>query len=115
MNICCGEALDNNIDLQNTKYDEILITLDKTTIKFFEDEGVFKVYDTDDERGALGKKKQEIEDLKLKLELKDKEIEDYEIRIEDLDKKIKNMEKILLMDEKEQQYIGLIGENNKKN
>ena len=67
MNICCGEALDNNIDLRRSKYDEeIYLTLDHTTLKFFEDDGVFRVLDTDDDKGDLGKKKKELEDLKLK-------------------------------------------------
>ena len=111
MNICCGEALDNNIDLRKSGYDDIYLTLDNTTLKFFEKDGVFRVLDTDDETGDLGMKKKELEDLKLKIEIKNKEIEDYQIKLKDLDKKLANMEKVLLMDEKEQQYIDFLGKN----
>ena len=56
-------------------------------------------------------KKKELEDLKLKIKLKDKEIDEYQIKLKDLDKKLANMEKVLIMDEKEQQYIDFLGKN----
>ena len=111
MNICCGENIGHNKDLTD-KYDPLYLTLSETTLKFDENEGVFHVYDSNESRGFLNDKQQLIIELKEKLELKDEEINDYKNKISDLDDKIKKMEEILLIDEKEQQYIGLIGENN---
>ena len=111
MNICCGETLDG-IDLRENGFDKINLKLDKTLLQFYEKEGVFQVLDTEVENGKLWDKKNEIKELKLKIEKKNKEIDEYQIKLNDLDKKIKNMEKIILMDEKENQYIEQIGEYN---
>ena len=111
MNICCGENIEHNKDLSD-KYDPLYLTLSDTTLKFYEKEGLFHVYDSNESKEYINDKQQIIEDLKIKLEQKDEEIEDYKGKINDLDYKIKKMEKILLIDAKEQQYIGLIGENN---
>ena len=111
MNICCGDNTGHNKDLTD-KYDPLYLTLSETTLKFDENDGLFHVYDSNESRGYINNKKQLIEDLKIQLESKDKEIEDYHIKINDLDYKIQQMEKILLIDEIEQQYIDLIGENN---
>ena len=111
MNICCGETLDG-LDLRKKGFDTIDLKLDKTILQFYEKEGVFQVLDTDDKNGKIWEKKNELKELKIKLEKKNKEIDDYLIKINDLDKKIKNMEKIILMDEKENQYIEQLGQNN---
>ncbi len=111
MNICCGEVLDNT-DLKKCPFDNIILKLDKTTLKFLEKKGIFTVLDNDEENGDISNKKKEINDLQLKLETKEREIEDYQSKINDLDDKIENMKKILLMDEKEQQYINILGQEN---
>ena len=116
MNICCSEGLDN-VDLRKTgfKDDFIYLRLDKTILRFYENEGVFRVLDSDDVGGDLGNKKLELEELKKKIKKKDEEITFYELKLKDLDAKLANMEKVLLMDDKENQYIELLGENNAKN
>ena len=115
MNICCSEGLDN-VDLRRKGFDEkIYLKLDKTILRFFEKDGVFRVLDSEDETGDLGNKKAELEGLKKKIKIKDDEISFYELKIKDIDKKLADLEKVLLMDDKEQQYIELLGENNKNN
>ena len=116
MNICCSEGLDN-VDLRKRgfKDDIIYLRLDKTILRFYEKEGVFRVLDSDDVGGDLGDKKLELEELKKKIKKKDEEITFYELKLKDLDAKLANMEKVLLMDDKENQYIELLGENNAKN
>ena len=115
MNICSSEGLDN-VDLRRKGYDDkIYLKLDKTILRFFEKDGAFRVLDSEDETGELGSKKAEIEGLKNKIKIKDNEISFYELKLKDIDRKLADLEKVLLMDDKEQQYIELIGENNNKN
>jgi len=110
MNICCGDNIGHK-DLPD-RYDDIFLTLTDATLKFYENEGVFHLYNSNHTGGVLNDKEILLEDLKIKLKQKNEEIEDYHNKINDLDDKIKKMEKILLIDEKEQKYIELIGENN---
>ena len=109
MNVCCGNT-DNNTNLRDKPFQEILLNLDKTKYKFYEREGDFFIIDSTDENNPLGQQKKEMNDLQSKIETKRKEIDDYKIKIGELSKKIANMETIILMDEKEHQYIELIGE-----
>ncbi len=111
MNICCGDNVGYNKDLSD-RYDPLYLALSDTILKFDESEGVFHVYDSNESRGFINDKQNIITELKEEIELKDEEIKDYKKKIYDLDDKIKKMEEILLIDEKEHQYIGLIGENN---
>ena len=109
MNVCCGENVDRIVDLP---LEDVPFNIDKTELKFLVGRGYYVVYDTNDENNPYGQKKKELNDIDLKMQEKNKEITDYKIKIEDLNNKIKYMEKILLMDEKEQQYIQHLGENN---
>ena len=110
MNICCGEGLDKG---PLKKFDDLYLTLDETTLIFLADKGIFDVYDSDDEKIGLGSKKKEYEDLKIRLEIKEKEEEDWNRKLNELDKKLANMEKVLLQDDREKQYIRVLGENQK--
>ena len=48
----------------------------------------------------------------MKIEEKEDKIKLYSKKIRDLDLKLANLEKVLLMDDKEQQYIKLLGQYN---
>ena len=110
MNICIGENLGmRRLD----KLDDFLLNLDDSTLIFRSDKGVFELYDANNMKG--GPKKKEYEDLKLKLAQKEREIEDFNLKISALDKKIANLEKVLLQDDRERQYIRILGENHIKN
>ena len=109
MNVCCGSNLGGKPDLTN---DEIFLNLEKTTLKFNEEKGVFTIFDIQDESSPLKKKKDEIRELKHQIKQKEKEIKDYKAKIEEINAKLENMDKILLMDEKEQQYIFYLAGNN---
>ena len=107
MNICCGDELTGDDDIN--EYDDIYLKLNKTTLKFNNEEGKFYVLDTDDANTDLNDKKRLIDELRLKKESKEKEFQDYLIKMRDLDLKLEQMEKLLFQDEKEQEYINLIG------
>ena len=107
MNICCGDELTGDDDIN--EYDDIYLKLNKTTLKFNNEEGIFYVLDTDDANTDLNDKKRLIDELRLKKENKEKEFQDYLIKMRDLDLKLEQMEKLLFQDEKEQEYINLIG------
>ena len=111
MNICIGENLGmRRLD----KLDNFLLNLDDSTLIFLADKGVFELYDNN-MKGASGPKKKEYEDLKLKLAQKERQIEDFNLKISELDKKIADLEKVLLQDDRERQYIRILGENHIKN
>ena len=125
MNICCGENTDKH-DLVNRKqkikvkdklidyiieYDnKIYLTLEQTKLRFNEIPGVFHV----DDIIPSGSQIKNYDELKMKIEEKEDKIESYSKKIRDLDLKLANMEKVLLMDDKEQQFIHLLGQNNKQ-
>ena len=112
MNICIGENLGmRRLD----KLDDFLLNLDDATLIFLANKGVFELYDTNNMKGAPESKKKEYEDLKLKLAKKEREIEDFNLKISALDKKIANLEKVILQDDRERQYIRILGENHIKN
>ena len=116
MNICCGENTDEHnlvkrgeIDKDEIKdyrilYDDnIYLYLEPTKLKFHEIPGLFHVDDI---------KSSESHELKMKIEEKKDKIKLYSKKIRDLDLKLANLEKVLLMDDKEQQYIKLLGKYN---
>ena len=104
MNICCQGLDYDDTRITDAKLDEIILKIDKASLKFSDEEGVFQLLD-DDSSVSVGAKKLEIKELKDKLSQKDKEIEDYNEMIQNLNDKIIAMEKMLLMDQKEQLYI----------
>ena len=137
MNICCGGGLLPE-DLSKLPYEDIEVKIkdkkkpeEKKVNKDDDDEEE----DEDDEEKILEKyifnhkkgiyefknskseneKNHEIEELKKILEKKRNEKLEYEKKIRDLDLKLENMEKILLMDIKENQYINLIGVKTQEN
>ena len=101
--------MDKNVNLS---LEDTPLNMDKTELIFLINKGFYALYDINDENNPYGHKKKEIDDLKSKINERNNEIIDYKKKIEDLNNKIKYMEKILLMDEKEQQYIKILGENN---
>ena len=109
MNICIGE----NLGMRPlNKIDDLLLNLDDSTLIFMANKGVWELYDNN-MRG--GPKKKENDDLKLKLANKEREIEDFTLKISALDKKIANLEKVILQDDRERQYIRILGQNHIKN
>ena len=108
MNVCCGDALEDNVNYR--EFGDIFLMLNRTTLKFVNEEGKFYVLDTDDPNTDLNDKKRLIDELRLKSENKDKEIQEYLLKIRDLDIKLDQMEKLLIQDKKEQEYINLIGQ-----
>ena len=114
MNICCG----GNLDEEDLEFSDIEIKLKKKKkgeeekgkeeeekIQFDNKKGVFTYKNT-----TLEKEKEstikELEEYLKKLNEKKKV---YENGIEDLNIKIKNLEEILKMDMKENNYIQIIG------
>ena len=101
--------------IEKPEFSTIEVKLEEGTLKFDNGEGVYRYENTK----KVNENKNETENLEQKLEQIEKQKEEYEMKINDLDLKIKNIEKILLMDIKENQYIQLIGkktaENRQKN
>ena len=126
MNLCCSPSLTKE-DLG--KYDEIIIKVKESKKDERKDDkiingklifnhplGLYYYKNINSENESNN----EIEKYQKILEEKKNEKDDYIKKIKDLDKKIKNMEKLLIMDIKEKEYIKLIGEktqeeNNKEN
>ena len=118
MNICCGEATDGKnlvirreekgelIDYKINYEDKIYLTLEQKKLRFYENPGVFDL----DKIEPSGNQKKIYDELKSKIIEKEEKIDIYKKKIKDLDLKLANMEKVLLMDDKEQQYIKLIGQ-----
>ena len=112
MNICCG----GNLDEEDLEFSDIEIKLKKKKkgeeekgkeekIQFDNNEGVFTYKNTTLEK----EKESTIKELEEYLgELNEKK-KVYENGIEDLNIKIKNLEEILKMDMKENNYIQIIG------
>ena len=101
MNICCR----NDMMKEKPEFSDIEVFLEEGTLKFDYYDGVFKYQNTK----VIKEQKEEEEDLDNRLMKLNKEKEDYELKIRELDLKIKNLEKIILMDMKEKQYIQYIG------
>ena len=140
MNICCGGGLQPE-DLSKLPYENVVVKIkdkskpEKKKGNKDEDEEEEDEEDEDKKEKILeeyifnhtkgiyefknskseNEKNLEIEKLKKTLEKKEKEKSDYEKKIRDLDLKLENMEKILLMDIKENQYINLIGVKTQEN
>ena len=102
MNICCGGVLEP----EKQEFEKIEVEVENGHLVFDNEKGVFTYKNTQ----QIKEEKNEKENLKKELEELDKEKENYEEKIKELDLKIKNLEKILLMDMKENQYIQIIGE-----
>ena len=102
MNVCCGN---NKVMPEKLEYDNFKFVLKEGDLKFDNELGVFKYEDTK----KMKEIKEEIENLETKLEEIETEKEDYKTKIDDLNLKIKNMEKLLALDMRENQYIKLIG------
>ena len=107
MNICCGSPLEK----EKLEFEKIEVKVESGIYEFDNEDGVFKY------KNAKKIKEDENEKEKLinELEQLDKEKENYEEKIKELDLKIKNIEKILLMDMKENQYIRIIGQKTEEN
>ena len=119
MNICCGENTDKEnlvkrgekdelIDYKILYDDKIYLTLEQTKLLFHEIPGVFDV----DEIKPSESQKKNYDELYMKIEEKEDKIKLYSKKIRDLDLKLANMEKVLLMDDKEKQYIKFLGQYN---
>ena len=102
MNICCGDDL----RVERPKYSDVEVKVEEGILTFDNDLGVFK-YENSKQRKEND---EEIENLDDKLEQLENEKENYLNKIRELDLKIKNLEKILLTDMKEKQYIEIIGQ-----
>ena len=109
MNICCKDVYEE-VDLRKEKYENIQFSIEDNTLKYFEDEGVFHVFDKKD----VEESEKKIKELKAKIEVKEKRIGIYQDKIRKIDELLENMKKVLIMDEKEQQYIDILGKNQEK-
>ncbi len=107
MNICCG----SDMRAEEPKEEEVKVKVEEGVLNFDFKKGVFKYMDIK----KINEKKQEMENLEKELEEKENEKNDYKERIKDLDLKLKNLEKILMMDMKEKQYITIIGKKTEEN
>ena len=102
MNICCGGGMEK----EDLKFEDFKVIVENGVLEFDNNEGVFKYKDAKkikETKKEKSKLKKEIEDL-------EDECQNYREKIKEMDGKIKNLEKILLMDMKENQYIQIIGE-----
>ena len=107
MNICC----EGELPYEKLDYEDVKVNVEEGELEFDTKNGVFKYKDIKKEE----QNKEEMNNLDKELEDKEKEKSDYLEKIKDLDLKIKNLEKILLMDMKENQYINIIGKKTKEN
>ena len=116
MNICGGSSLENYADphkrigFYNLDYDNIELNLDETRFEFIKELGEFHLKGTKE----LNDKIRENDDVEEKLKEEDEKINIFKDKIIDLDIKIANLEKVLLLDSKEQQYIHYLGQNEQK-
>ena len=97
----------NGDHFSKLKFEKITFNLIETKFTFDEVKGVFKLEDTK----KLNIKKKEIDEIEKKLKEKNEKMYEYNEKIKKLNLKLKNMEKVLLLDDKEQQYIHLLGKN----
>lgn len=106
---CCGGIAAVDTDLKNTAFDDIYLQIDNGKLKFFTEEGVFKLVDLDDRgkdnSGEVGQLDEEIRRLNSELTGKDKKIVDLKEKIAEIDKKIDSMMQILKIDTSEKEYI----------
>lgn len=106
---CCGGIAAIDTDLKNLAFDDIYLQIDKGKLKFFPDEGFFKLVELDDKGkdigGEVGQLDDEIKRLNLELKGKDNKIVDLKEKIGDIDKKIESMMQILKIDTSEREYI----------
>ena len=111
MNVCCSSGrLNETFNFTESLFDKIFLDFDKTRFRYIEKDGYFTIPDLFNEDNI--KKNKDIIELETKIDLKKDEIKEYEKKISNLQNKLKNMEKILLIDQKEQQYINELGKNN---
>ena len=104
MNICGGS--DKNDAPLDENFDEKILLL--ISQRQFEFDGHYRlIKDEGDEE--LNSRKKEIEELKQKIQLKEDKIDNLKKKIKDLDLKLKNMYKVIIMDDKEQQFIDTLG------
>ena len=127
MNICGGskyleshrtiekKSIGNKIFDGSNHGNIITLTLDDTKLRFYEDPGEFKVIEKIDETGDEGFKNKELNELKVKIASKKEKISFYEKKIKDLDYKLKNLKRVLLMNDREQQYINVLGQYKNEN
>ena len=108
MNVCCSGKTNEEFSFAKSPFDQIFLNLDKTQLKFVK-EGYFTAYDSENDKI---KENKDIIELEKQIDSKQQEILKYENKIHNIKRKLNNMEKILLIDQKEQQYINIIGENN---
>ena len=106
MNICgCG-----GLQKEELRFNEIGIKSEEGMLNFDNSKGVFVFENTK----KINEKKKELEELEKQREKAEKEKRDFEKKIGILDQKLKDMEKILMIDMKENLYIKNIGEKTKR-
>ena len=101
---CCGETKEK-IDLKNEKFPELFIHIGQDKINFNSDFGQFNIDNKEIEIENESKLKKDIKILNQKyLEGKDI-LNELNSKINEIDKKIKLMEKILIINEREKEYL----------
>ena len=108
MNICCGNDT-NDVSLIDN-FDKTRFIISKAQFEF---DGNYKLIN-DEGDDILVSKKNQIDSLKKQIKIKDEKIDILKIKIRDLDEKLKDMYKVIIMDDKEQQYIDTLGKLQEK-
>ena len=112
--MCCNDASNvKNIDLKNSKFDEIKMKVNDSTLKFDETyhNGQFRIFDKGISSNInysspeLNEYQKALKQLQDEIQYKDNKISELNNKIEDIDKKMEIMEKILNIDVSEKEYI----------
>ena len=88
-------------------FSSTILHLKETYYIFDAEHGIFKLKGT---KESIIKNK-ENDEIEKQLNEKNEKMNDYKEKIKKLNHKLKNLEKVLLLDDKEQQYIHLLGKN----
>ena len=105
---CCGpEGI--NVDFKKEKYKEIILKIDKNTLKFLPNvnDGIFALQNiqSKEDTPEVLQLKGEIIDLENMIKSNDVKVEKLNSKIQEIDNKINAMNKILNVDISEREYL----------
>ena len=99
---CCGETK-KKIDLKNEKFPELVIHIDQDKINFNSEIGKFNIDNKEIKNES--KIENDINILKQKYRKGEYILNELNSKINEIDKKINLMEKILIINEREKEYV----------
>ena len=99
---CCGETKEK-IDLKNEKFPELFIQIDQDKINFNSEFGKFNIDNKEIKNES--KIKNDINILKQKYSQGEDILNELNSKINEIDHKINLMEKILIINEREKEYL----------